>query len=122
MHWPLVSPPVPRRDIPLYNLYYLHTSEVGQPDPTMLWGTDVEVAGMQAYLRQQNQSSPVLISTAHVLVRATAVALATHRELNRRVVGRRVYGYRQINVRMAFQNPRRAEVDVDLLDRRHDDQ
>jgi len=117
MKWPLVSPSVRRVDLPLYNLYYLHASGVGQTDPTMLWGTDVEVAPLQAYLRQQNQSSPVLISTAHVLLRATAVALARHPELNRRAVGRRVYAYRHVNVRMAFHNPRRGEVDVVLVER-----
>ncbi len=115
MRRPLISS-IRRQDIPLYNLYYLHAPRAGQMDPTIVWGTEVETAGLQHYLRQRNANTSVLLSTSHVLLKATAMALAEHPELNRRVVGRRIYDYRDLNVRMAYQNSLSRQVDVMLIE------
>lgn len=117
MKWPLKKPAVPRSQTPLYNLYYLHAPGADHADPTILWGTDVDVEELQEFLHERNQSSPVLISLSHVLLQATARCLAQHPHLNRRVVGRRVFAFREINLRMAFHNPRSGEVDVILVRR-----
>ena len=117
MKWPLKKPAVPRSQTPLYNLYYLHAPGADHTDPTILWGTDVQVEELEAFLHERNQSSPVLITLSHVLLQATARCLAQHPHLNRRVVGHRVFAFREINLRMAFHNPRNGDVDVILVRR-----
>ncbi len=115
MKWPLKSSPVPREQLPLYNLMYLHAPGIEHADSTILWGTEIDASGLQAWLEACRSTSPVLISTSHVLLQATAQALAQHPDLNRRVVGRRVFAYRNINLRLAFQNPAHGGVDVVLV-------
>jgi hypothetical protein len=115
MKWPLRSRPVPRAEIPLYNLLYLHAPGIELADSTMLWGTEIQAEGLLRLLESCRSHSPVLISTSHILLQATAQALAEHPRLNRRVVGRRVFAFRDINLRLAFQNPASGEVDVVLL-------
>jgi hypothetical protein len=117
MKWPLQTQAVPREEIPLYNLYYLHAPGVEYADPAILWGTEIEADGLRAFLESCRSRSPVLISTSHVLLQATAQALAKHPHLNRRVVGRRVFAFREINLRLAFQNPASGDVDVVLVPR-----
>ncbi len=115
MKWPLKSSPVPRDQLPLYNLMYLHAPGIENADSTILWGTEIDATGLQAWLDVCRSDSPVLISTSHVLLQATAQALAQHPHLNRRVVGRRVFAFRNINLRLAFQNPAHGGVDVVLV-------
>ena len=43
MKWPLKRAAVPRSEIPLYNLYYLHAPGTNLADPSIMWGTDVDV-------------------------------------------------------------------------------
>jgi hypothetical protein len=54
----------------------------------------------------------VLLTTAHALIRATALALAQFPEMNVRVVGRRVYGFRDVNIRMGFYHRGNREIDL----------
>jgi hypothetical protein len=115
MKWPLDSRPIPRSDIPFYNLPYLHACGA-EVDAAMVWGTEVEADDLQAFLGERNAHSPVLLSTAHVLLQATGRALARFPQLNRRVVGRRIYAFRQTNVRMSLYDRRRGDVDVVLLE------
>ena len=115
MKWPLRTPAVPRARMPLYNLLYLHAPGVGSADPTILWGTEFDATRLQVLLESCRAHSPVLISTSHVLLQATAQALAKHPDLNQRVVGRRVFAFREINLRLAYQNPTDGEVDVVLV-------
>jgi hypothetical protein len=96
-------------------LYYLHAPGIQYADPAILWGTEVEADGLRAFLGSCRGRSPVLISTSHVLLQATAQALAVHPHMNRRVVGRRVFAFRDINLRLAFQNPASQDVDVVLV-------
>lgn len=114
MQWPLACKPIPTSQIPFYNLHYLF----GCPrpaDPTIVWGTEVPAEGMSQYVRERNRESKTLISPAHVLVQAVGRALKKHPELNRRIVGRRIYDFRDVNVRMMTYNRQQQEVEVLLI-------
>lgn len=113
--WPLVSEPVPDERLSLWNFYYLHTCPA-PCDPTMVWGSDVDCTGLQAYLRRVNAESDVLVTPAHVLVAATARALAAHPQFNRRVLKRRVWDYRRVNIVMPFQKKTTVGVDVTMFE------
>ncbi|MBM4093595.1 MAG: 2-oxo acid dehydrogenase subunit E2 [Planctomycetes bacterium] len=114
MLWPLDRKPIPASQIPFYNLHYL--CACGRPaDPTMLWGTDVPAEQLTAYVRERNRGGTTLISVAHVLVQAVGRALKDHPEFNRRIVGRRIYAFREVNVRMMAYNRSDGEVDVMLI-------
>jgi hypothetical protein len=117
MKWPLDAVPVSRSEIPLYNLCYLHAANASSVDPTIVWGSEVELDELQAYLRDRNRDSGILLSPVHVLLQAVSHALTKHPEFNRRVIGRRVFAYREINLRLAFRNQRSGEVGIVLLRR-----
>jgi hypothetical protein len=74
----------------------------------MVWGTDVPVAGLEAYLKRINRRSEVLILPAHALVSAVGRSLAEHPEFNRRVMHRRIYSFKQVNVLFPVLNKRRG--------------
>ena len=114
MEWPLASRPVSPAKIPFYNLHYLYAGK-SPSDPTMVWGTDVDAEALEDHVRRANESSPSMISVAHVLLQAVGRAIARHPQLNRRVVGHRIYDFREINIRMLTYNKRTAEVDVVLI-------
>ena len=114
MQWPLASKPVSSREIPFYNLHYLYGCR-SPADPTIVWGTEVATEAMSQYVRGRNRQGRILISPAHVLVQAVGRALAEHRELNRRIVGRRIYDFRDVNVRMMTYNRQQREVEVLLI-------
>src|ERR1700704_2772033 len=113
MKWPLVKSAIPDRQIPLYNRIYLHAAAASQVDPIMVWGTEFDADALQAFLRERNRNGRVLITAAHALIRATALALKQFPELNVRLVGRRLYAFRDVNIRMAFFH--RGNGDIDLL-------
>jgi 2-oxoacid dehydrogenases acyltransferase (catalytic domain) len=113
MKWPLVKRAIPDRQIPLYNRIYLHAAAASQVDPIMVWGTDIDADALHAFLRERNCNGHVLITAAHALIRATALALKKFPELNVRLVGRRLYAFRDVNIRMAFFH--RGNGDIDLL-------
>jgi len=114
MHWPLTSPPVSPAEIPFYNLHYLHACDTPS-DPTILWGTQIDAEALESYVRERNGSGGPLISAAHVLVQAVGRALEEHPRLNSRVVGHRIYRYRDVNVRIMVYDKRRNETDVLLI-------
>ena len=99
--WPLVDQPEPREDQPLWNFYYLNACPPPR-DPTIVWGTEVDCTGLQAYLKRVNADSPVLVTPAHVLIAATGRALAKHPQFNRRILKKRIWSYRDINIIMPF--------------------
>lgn len=113
--WPLLPEPVPHDRLSLWNFYYLHACPPPR-DPTMVWGTEADCAALQAYLRRVNAESDVIVTPAHVLIAATARALASHPQFNRRVLKRRVWDYRQVNVVMPFQKKQTIGVDVTLFE------
>ncbi|MFH1923250.1 MAG: 2-oxo acid dehydrogenase subunit E2 [Planctomycetota bacterium] len=114
MEWPLASKPISPGKIPFYNLHYLYTGK-SSSDPTMVWGTDVDAEALEDHVRHKNESSAAVVSVAHVLLQAVGRAIARHPELNRRVVGHRIYDFREINIRMMTYNKRTGEVDVVLI-------
>ncbi len=114
MQWPLARKPVPASQIPFYNLHYLYGCR-SPADPTIVWGTEAPAEPLKQYVRERNRNSKTLISPAHVLVQAVGRALKKHPELNRRIVGRRIYDFRDVNVRMMTYNRPQKEVEVLLI-------
>lgn len=112
MKWPLRRRAISDRQIPLYNRFYLHAPAVSHVDATIVWGTEIDADALQVFLRERNRQGRVVITPAHALIRATAVALAQFPELNVRVVGRRIFLFRDINVRIAFFHRRNKEIDL----------
>jgi 2-oxoacid dehydrogenases acyltransferase (catalytic domain) len=115
MKWPLLNRPIPDRQVPLYNRIYLHASGAIQVDPTIVWGTEIDADALQEFLRKRNREGHVVITAAHALIRATALALVEFPEFNVRIVRRRVYTFRDVNIRMAFLNRRSGEIDVLMI-------
>jgi hypothetical protein len=115
MKWPLVRRAIPDRKIPLYNRLYLHAPAASPVDPVMVWGTEIDADALQAFLLERNRNGRVVITTAHALIRAAALALEQFPEMNARVVGRRLYRFRDINIRMAFFHRRNSEIDLMLI-------
>lgn len=115
MKWPLVKRAIPDRQIPLYNRFYLHASAASEVDPILVWGTEIDADALQSFLRERNRNERILITTAHALIRATALALEQFPEMNVRLVGRRIYAFRHVNVRMAFFHRRNSEMDLLII-------
>ena len=115
MKWPLHSRPIPHSEIPPYNRYYLHAPKSSHVDSTMVIGTEVDADSLLSFLRERNRVSQVVITTAHALIRATAMALEKFPEMNVRVVGRSVYAFRDVNIRMAFFHRRNRDIDILLI-------
>jgi chloramphenicol O-acetyltransferase len=115
MKWPLRERPIPYKQIPLYNRQYLFAPLSNNGDPTLVMGTDIDADALQSFLRERNNKSRVLITTAHALIRATAMALEQFPEMNVRVVGHRIYGFRDVNVRIAFFHRQKREIDVMMI-------
>jgi len=81
----------------------------------MVWGTDIDADALLAFLREKNRKGRVVITTAHALIRAMALALEQFPEMNVRLVGRRIYAFRNVNVRMAFFHRRNSEMDLLII-------
>jgi hypothetical protein len=107
MEWPLKRPPVPAAETPTWCSYYLAACPTPS-DPTIVWGTDVPIAGLEAYLKQVNANSKTLILPGHVLVWAVGRCLGKHPEFNRRVLHRRLYNFKQVNVLFPLMNSSRG--------------
>lgn len=113
--WPLLPEPVPDERLSLWDFYYLHTCPPPR-EPTMVWGTEVDCEELHAYLEQVNAFGNVLVTPAHVLVAATARAVALHPRVNRRIVKRRVREFRDIRIAMPFQKGADTGLDVALFE------
>ena len=114
MHWPIIWKPVPKKKIPFFNFHYLQACP--QPvDPTIVWGTQVPAQPFTEYSRECARRCKALISPAHVLLQAVGHALQQHPVVNRRVVGRRIHDFRNVNVRMMTYDRQQNEVDILLL-------
>lgn len=107
--WPLVDEPESLDEMSLWNFYYLNTCPP-QRDPTIVWGTEVDCSGLQAFLRDVNNASEVLVTPAHVLVAATARALERHPQFNRRILKKRIWAYRDVNIVMPVRGKAGLEV------------
>jgi len=115
MKWPLVSRPLSNAEIPLYNRYYLHAPKASHVDPVIVMGTEFEADALLAFLQEKNRKGGTILTTAHALIRATGLALAQFPEMNTRVVGRRIYRFRDIGIRMAFFHRKANEIDLLLV-------
>jgi chloramphenicol O-acetyltransferase len=115
MKWPLHNRAILDRQIPLYNRFYLHAPSASPVDTTIVWGTEIDADALRTFLLKRNRQGRVVITVAHALIRATALALTQFPELNVRVVGRRVYAFRDVSIRMAFLHRRNKEIDLLLV-------
>lgn len=114
MYWATHSRPVPLAELGWINTSFL-ASGFSKCDPMMIWGTTVETEGLDAFLAEQRAATGIIISPAHVLVRAVAESLKRHPEMNRRVFGRRVYQYNAVNITMPMLQTRSGEVECVYL-------
>ena len=112
MKWPLHDQPIPDRKLPFYNRFYLHASTASRADPALVWGTDIDADALQKFLRERNRDGRLVVTPVHLLIRATALGLAQFPEMNVRIVGRRIYAFRDVNIRMAFFHRRNREIDL----------
>jgi hypothetical protein len=102
MEWPLRRPALPVAETPTWSLYYLAAGSTPF-DPTMVWGTDLPTDGLESYLKRTNANGNVLILPSHVLIWAVGRCLREHPEFNRRIVHRRLYDFKQVNILMPVQ-------------------
>jgi hypothetical protein len=113
---PTLPQPVPLDELGWVNTTYL-SSGAACSDPMIVWGTTVEVEPLEKFLAEERRRTGLILSPAHVLVRAVAESLKEHPKLNRRVVGRRVYPYDGVNVVVPMLHTRSGEVDTLFLRR-----
>jgi chloramphenicol O-acetyltransferase len=105
---------VSRSGTPFYCQTYIHAC-APPSDPTIIWGTEVDLAPLRDYLKVRSLHSETLLSPAHVLLQAVAKAVQRLPELNRRVIGRSVYACRDINILTTISRSRDKEVAIVLL-------
>ncbi|HEY0236889.1 MAG TPA: 2-oxo acid dehydrogenase subunit E2 [Afipia sp.] len=115
MKWPLQHQPVPYDKVPMYNRYYLHAPKASHADPVIVMGSEFEADALLEFLRERNRGGQVLLTTAHALIRASALALAQFPQMNVRLVGHRVYPFRNISIRTAFFHRGNGEIDIMLI-------
>jgi hypothetical protein len=82
----------------------------------LVWGTEIDADALRAFLHERNRHGRVVLTAAHALIRAAALALEQFPEINARLVGRRIYPFREINIRMAFFHRRNSEMDLLLIE------
>ena len=115
MKWPLSHRPISDRKLSLYNQFYLYASKASHVDHTIVWGTEIDADSLHVFLRERNRDGKMLIMPVHALIRATALALEQFPELNVRLVGRRIYAFRDVHIRMAFLHRRSHEIDLMVI-------
>ena len=108
------SKPIPLTELGMMKCVYLADSRAHR-DPTIVWGTAVDSQPMTDFLSTESRRSNTLLSQAHVLICAVARSLAEHPGLNCKVIGRRVYPFKQINIAMPLLAPLDKQVVPVLL-------
>ena len=78
----------------------------------MIWGTDIDAEALLAFVKQSNEPAEVVISVTHVLIKAVAATLARFPQLNCRIVGGRIYRFRDVNVRIVSFDRKTSDVDI----------
>lgn len=114
MFWPTTSKPVPLEELGWINASYLG-SAAPHSDPYLIWGTNADMEAMEPFLAEMRKTTGTIVSTAHVLVCAVASSLRDHPNVNRRVIGRKVYDYRGVNIVMPMLQTSTGEVDSVFL-------
>ncbi len=110
MYWATKGSAVPLSELGWINSTYLGMS-TPDSDPMLVWGTTVDTDVMESFLADQRSQAGLMLTPMHVMVAAVAKALVQHPEFNRRVVGKRVYQYRAVNMVVPILNTRSGEVD-----------
>jgi len=111
VYWPTKSKAVPLTELGWSNVIYLAESQPAQ-DSTMVWGTTVELDHIDDFLATQSRQSNLMISVAHVLIKAVSQSLIDHPRLNRRVIHRRVHPYNGVSIVVPIRRPSDGIVDV----------
>lgn len=114
MKWPFDSR-APDNEAPLLNRFYLNASRSTEVDNTVVWGTEIDADSLKSFLVDKNRNSDVIVTTAHVLIRAMGLALARFPEVNVRIVGHKLYPLKDRNVRIAFLHKRYDEIDLMMI-------
>ncbi len=69
----------------------------------MVWGTQVDMTKIRAFLKHWNSSNDALLTPTAVLAHAVGLALQKHPAANSRILGSRVYRFTEQNVVLAVQ-------------------
>ena len=101
---PLETDPVAFAETPFLNRCYLYTTD-NRSDPSIVWGTEVDMSGLQDFLSGYALRGQSLLTTTPVLIRALGLALTKHPEFNCRVLGGRIYRFNEVNVFVPLQRP-----------------
>ncbi len=64
----------------------------------MVWGSNVDMTGMRAFLTEKNATAKAFLTPTAILARAVGLALAQHPAANCRLLGTRIYQFSQQNV------------------------
>lgn len=115
MKWPQKRRPIPKSQVPFFNFLYLNATGKGGPDSTIVWNSEVPWNRLNQFVQQQNSGAGVMISPTALLVQAVGQSLARHPEMNRRVVGRRVFQFEHSHVCIATRVPNGNEVNVIMV-------
>ena len=110
MYWATHKKPIPLSEIGWINTTYLGSTSP-RCDPMLVWGTTVDAEELDSFLELHRKHSSSFLTAAHVLVRAVAESLRQHPEVNRRVIGRRVYQYENVNIVVPMLQTSTGEVD-----------
>lgn len=110
MYWATHKKPTPLSEIGWINTTYLGSTTL-RCDPMLIWGTTVDVEEMDSFLEVQRKQHRTFLTPAHLLVRAVAESLNQHPEVNRRVIGKKVYQYEDVHIVMPMLQTSTGEVD-----------
>jgi len=64
----------------------------------MIWGSQVDMTQMRAFLTEKNATAKVFVTPTAILARAVGLALGKHPEANCRLLGPHIYQFTQQNV------------------------
>lgn len=84
-------------------------------DPTIVWGTTFDVQPLTKFVAAESRRANLFLSPAHVLLCAVSRALREHPEFNRRMVGRRVHQFREVNLIMPMLMAQTDDVELVFL-------
>jgi pyruvate/2-oxoglutarate dehydrogenase complex dihydrolipoamide acyltransferase (E2) component len=110
----LESRPLRSADISFINQQYLSCCD-STVDPTMVWGSEIEAENLLEFVKRCNRTAETLVSPAHLLVKAVADCMERFPELNARVIGGRIYRFRDISVRIIHYGVASSEVNIVTL-------
>ena len=84
-------------------------------DPTIIWGTTFDVQPLTKFVAAESRRANLFLSPAHALLMAVARSLREHPEFNRRMVGRSVHQFREVNLIMPMLLAQTDDVELVFL-------